>query len=217
MLSDLKKIVENSGLKNVYLTSAGIVSADNYNELLAELFQQAGIGFGVCVFFYFLFTFNLHVTMLCVASLALCYVDFYAALYWWGMDINLVVLPSLMMSLALVSLLHFNVAYSFVNFQSGEPADRLSEAVRRSVPGVFHSVFQTLIVVLLLIPTSSAILVIYFKLWVFLLVYGMLHAVVLLPTLLGLCGSKVETSNQPPLEVTTYEPVSKHEVNTKPF
>ena len=87
-----------------------------------------------------------------------------------------------------------------------------------SVPGVFHSAVQTLVLVLLFAPSEAPILVIYFKLWLAIVLCGALHGLVLLPSMLGLCGPLPKDSNfeEPePKIAEDYEPVSKHEFNTR--
>ena len=63
---------------------------------------------------------SVQTTAVCLMSLSVCYVNFYACLYYWDMDLNAIALPSILMSAAMFSLHHFGVAYAYMYFDTKE-------------------------------------------------------------------------------------------------
>lgn len=112
-----------------------------------------------------------------------------ASLHFWGEHLNVVTMINSIMAIGI------SVDYSahFMHTFQLTPGDSRVERVAKTYgiigAGIFNGGFSTLLAILPLTLADTYIFKMFFKCWFSLLIYGIAHALILLPIILSLTGS----------------------------
>ena len=159
------------------------------------------VGFSVvAVLLVLLFiTGNFAVTILVTLSIILVDVYLYALLYYWGLTFNTIVLINIIIALGLSVDYSAHIAHTYLltrppqtaYFHNSPKRKRLFKAkiaISQMGSSVFHGGFSTLLAILALGGSSSYVFVVFFKLWVGIIIFGMSSGFFLLPIVFSFIG-----------------------------
>jgi len=146
-----------------------------------------------------LITGNLNITILVVLAIVLVDVYLYALIYYWGLTFNTITLINIIIALGLSVDYSAHIAHSYLlcetpnnaYFRGRKDRRRLFKAkiaISQMGSSVFHGGFSTLLAVMALGASSSYIFVVFFKLWVGIIIFGMSGGFFLLPIIFSYIG-----------------------------
>jgi Niemann-Pick C1 protein len=122
--------------------------------------------------------------MLCVV---LVDVDILGLMYVWGLTIDSVAIVNLVLAIGLAVDYSAHIAHAFMQ-ATGTRQERVDKALEEMGVAVIHGAFSTFLAVVVLSVSKSYIFRVFFKQFFGICVFGALHGLVLLPTLLSLIG-----------------------------
>ena len=146
---------------------------------------------------------NLLVTLLVTMSILLVDIYLYALIYYWGLTFNTIVVINIVVAIGLSVDYSAHIAHTYLTakppnnsyFRGNNHKKRLFKArtaLSQMGSSVFHGGFSTLLAISVLGPSSSYVFVVFFKLWVGIIVFGMSNGFFLLPVIMQFIGP-VET------------------------
>lgn len=166
---------------------------------MQDTFTSCGLSvvavFGVLLFI----TGNLMVTGLVTMSIILVDMYLYALIYYWGLTFNTIVVINIVVAIGLSVDYSAHIAHSYLTakppnnsyFRGHNKRKRLYKsrlALSQMGSSVFHGGFSTLLAISCLAGSSSYVFVVFFKLWVGIIVFGMSNGFFLLPVILSFIG-----------------------------
>jgi len=121
-----------------------------------------------------------------VGIIAVIDVDLYASIYFWGTNVNSLTTLGLVMAVGLVVDYNAHITHCFFMADpSLSRPERLSVAMKTMGKSVFMGGITTLLGIIPLAFASCEIFRIFFKMFFSIIVFGLLHGLVLGPTLLS--------------------------------
>merc|ERR1711881_253039 len=124
-------------------------------------------------------------------SIILSVVDLVGFLYFWDVTISSISTIYILISVGLAVDYSAHIAHMFVS-ASGSGPQRAEEALMRIGPWVFNAITSTMLAVAVLATSNSFIFRVFFKALFLTVLFGGLHGLWLLPTLLALFGGENE-------------------------
>ena len=122
--------------------------------------------------------------LLCVLATLL---NVSALMHLWGLTINTVTCIALVLAIGICVDYAAHITHGFLVSQ-GSRKFRAESALRHMGPAVLHGGISTLLAFILLAPSDTFVFISYFKILTGVAVFGLYHALVLLPILLALLG-----------------------------
>ena len=162
----------------------------------------------LAVFLVLIFiTGNLKVTTLVTLSIILVDVYLLALIHYWGLTFNTIVVINIVVAIGLSVDYSAHIAHSYLTarppnntyYRGRKDRKRLYKArlaLSQMGSSVFHGGFSTLLAISTLGASSSYVFVVFFKLWVGIITFGMSNGFFLLPVILSFIGPVEEDKPQ---------------------
>ena len=176
-------------------------------------------------------TANLMITLLVGLCVFIVDVFLFGSIYYWGLTLNPVILVHIIVSVGISVDYSAHIAYAFLVEEVPQDAkletkSKISQykarmALQKMGSSVFHGGFSTLLAISALGFSSSYVFVVFFKLWVGIIVFGMSNGFFFLPVILSFYGpvegdkpsSKSSSKGDPESASQQNEPMSAVQLN----
>jgi predicted RND superfamily exporter protein len=133
-------------------------------------------------------------------SIVLSVIDLIGFMYWWGVTISGVSTVYILISVGLAVDYSAHIAHMFV-VSTGTPQERALKAMDRIGPSVFNGIISTLLAVIIIGFSKSYVFRVFFKALFLTVVFGGIHGLVFLPTILSMFGGSKEPGQHSPRDV----------------
>ena len=143
-------------------------------------------------------TSDLIITLLVTLCVTYTNVCLFGLIHFWGLTINPLVVLNIIVAIGISVDYSAHIAYAFLttpipengNYDTPEKIRRYKARVALSTMGssVFHGGFSTFLAILVLAPGKTYIFVVFFRIWLGIIVFGMANGFLLLPVLLSFIG-----------------------------
>lgn len=130
---------------------------------------------------------SLRGAVLVVASVMATLVDVAGLMHLWGLTINTVSCISLVIAIGICVDYAAHITHGFL-VSRGTNHERMTAALKHMGPAVLHGGISTLLAFVMLSPSDTFVFISYFKILTLVALFGLFHALVLLPILLSLVG-----------------------------
>ena len=176
------------------------------DEVIAvEAWRNMGLSL-LCVFFTTLLLIqNVPVCLLVLACVLLTLVCVGGFMHFWGLTIEVVSTVNLVIAVGLCVDYSAHIAHNFLG-QSGSGRERAVATLADIGPAVLNGGFSNFLAFVLTASSTSHVFATFFKVFFLVAVFGLYHALVLLPVLLSLLAGLLPSSNPEhnPVIITGY-------------
>lgn len=203
-LEDIRAIERKYGLLGVFSFDPAFLDYEQYVSIREEAAFSFALAITAILFVVLIFTASATVTLIIVLSVLLVMLFLLGMLHYWSIDFNQIVLVNLVISTGLAVDYSAHIGHSFIAVEC--PADdptlrtnsakrkfKARTALRQMGTSVFHGGFSTLLAVLVLGFSQSYIFNTFFRLWLGILVFGMVNGFLFVPIMLSICGPAGKT------------------------
>lgn len=194
-MTDIRKIEEGFAIGDTYSYSELLLEYEQYVVFLKETCLSVGLSI-FAVFLVVLFiTGSLPVTILVV--LAVLLVDLYllGLIYLWDLTMNNIIVVQLVIGLGLAVDYSAHIAHTYLIVEAPKEYSKRDKrmykarvALSQMGSSVVHGGFSTFLAISVLGGAQSYIFVVFFRIWVGIIVFGMSNGFILLPIILSFIG-----------------------------
>lgn len=164
-----------------------------------DVANSVGMSVAAVLLVLLFITGNVQVTLMVTFAIILVDAYLYALLYYWNLTFNTIVLINIVVAIGLSVDYSAHIAHTYLltkapnnaYFRGNPSRKRLFKAkiaISQMGSSVFHGGFSTLLAILALGPSSSYVFVVFFKLWVGIIIFGMCSGFFLLPIMFTFIG-----------------------------
>ena len=144
----------------------------------------------------FFVTVNVQVTLLVVFAVLLVNFFLLALLHFWSLTLNFMVMVNMIFAIGLAVDFSSHIAHTYLITKPTTRQKTLAEAreykarsaVSQMGSSVFHGGVSTFLAISVLAFSKSYVFVVFFRLWVGIIIFGMANGFLLLPIILSLIG-----------------------------
>ena len=198
-LRDVRYIEKEFGMDETFSYATEYLDFEIYVAFLPDTATSVGLSIVAVFFVLIVVTGNFKVTLLVTLSIILVDLYLYALIYYWGLTFNTIVVINVVVAIGLSVDYSAHIAHSYLTarppnnaYYRGKPERKRLFKARLALSqmgsSVFHGGFSTLLAISALGPSSSYVFVVFFKLWVGIIVFGMSNGFFLLPVVLSQIG-----------------------------
>lgn len=194
-MTDIRAIESKYGFGDIYSYSDSMLEFEGYVVFVKETCLSVGLAV-VAVFLVVLFiTGSLPITILVV--LAVLLVDLYllGLVHLWDLTMNNIVVVQLVIGLGLAVDYSAHIAHTYLTVVAPpEYSNREKRMYKARVAlsqmgsSVIHGGISTFLAIVVLGGAKSYIFVVFFRIWVGIIVFGMCNGFILLPIILSFIG-----------------------------
>ena len=144
----------------------------------------------------FFVTVNVQVTLLVVFAVLLVNFFLLALLHFWQLTLNFMVMVNMIFAIGLAVDFSSHIAHTYLITKPTARQKTLAEAreykarsaVSQMGSSVFHGGVSTFLAISVLAFSKSYVFVVFFRLWVGIIIFGMANGFLLLPIILSMIG-----------------------------
>ena len=195
----MRYIESTFGIDETFSYATEYLDFEIYVQFIPDTAKSIGLSFVAVFFVLLLITGNLKVTTVVTLSIMLVDVYLYALIFYWGLTFNNIVVINIVVAVGLSVDYSAHIAHSYLTSKPPKNSyfkgrsDRKRHykarlALSQMGSSVFHGGFSTLLAILALGFSTSYVFVIFFKLWVGIIIFGMSNGFFLLPVILSFFG-----------------------------
>ena len=170
---------------------------EQYFVFLDEMLESLSMSTVAIIFVVTFITVNIQVTFLVVCAVLL--VDFFllALLHYWSLTLNFMVMVNMIFAIGLAVDFSSHIAHTYLitkpSFAQAKTPSQARQykaklAVSQMGSSVFHGGVSTMLAIAVLGFSKSYVFVLFFRLWVGIIVFGMANGFLLLPVVLSIIG-----------------------------
>jgi hypothetical protein len=198
-LTDIRYIEKTFGMDETFSYATEYLDFEIYVAFVPDTAKSVGLSIVAVFFVLIVITGNLKVTALVTLSIILVDVYLYSLIYYWGLTFNTIVVINIVVAIGLSVDYSAHIAHSYLTarapknsyFKGRKDRKRLYKArlaLSQMGSSVFHGGFSTLLAISALGFSSSYVFVVFFKLWVGIIIFGMSNGFFFLPVILSFYG-----------------------------
>jgi Niemann-Pick C1 protein len=190
-LVQIQEAVESSSLSEKPLAfSYPYIFFEQYRIIYPELLKTFALGLVAIIVICSVILVNPIETVMTCTVVIIVDLDLLASIYFWGMEINSITAINLVMAIGLVVDFSAHVVHSFcLQDPSLSRNARVIETMAEIGPPVFLCGMTTFVAILPTAAAKSEVFRTFFRMFVCIIGYGVLHGMVLMPILLSWFGS----------------------------
>ena len=191
----MRRIEDNYSLPNTYSWAQDFLDYELYFVFLEETVISTSLSL-VAVFFVVLFiTASFPITLLVMLAVILVDLFLVALVYYWDLTFNNIVVVQFVIAIGLAVDYSVHIAHTFLMTKAPKSmtnSEKRSYKARKAISGmgssVFHGGFSTFLAIVSLAGAKSYVFIVFFRLWLGIIFFGMANGFLLLPVILSYIG-----------------------------
>lgn len=194
MMVNLRDVAEKSGLP-VMAYSYWFFDFEQFAAILPNTLKTMGIAVVVICVMTVLFMPHPFLIACVTITMTSILVGVCGFMYYWDLTLSTVTMIQLIMCIGFSVDSSAHMCHAFITVEGSTRADRVQATLDRAGGPIFNAALSSIIGIMLLIFSSSYVFRSFFKMMIMVFLFGLAHAIILLPivfSVFGPLGGKVE-------------------------
>jgi len=187
LMKRMRDIVDNSGL-SCFAFAPAFIFYEQYVVILSSTLQTAGIALAVMFVVTCIFMPHPLLIFLVLFTLVMILIGIFGFMYFWDLTLSSVTMIHLIMSIGFSVDFSTHICHAYISGKEKKRNDRVSGAFDRAGGPIFNAAMSSFVGIIMLTASSSYIFLSFFKLMFLVILFGLAHAVFLLPVILSIIG-----------------------------
>ncbi|KAL5012817.1 hypothetical protein ScPMuIL_011368 [Solemya velum] len=187
MMEETRGIVDRNALKALIYSPTFLLS-EQYATILEQTVQTLGI-VAACIFVVtFIFMPHPFIVVLVTVAVASMMTGLIGFMYFWDLTLSSITMIHIIMSIGFSVDYSAHICHAFMISHGKTRDEKMRSAMKHAGGPVFSGAFSSFLGIIVLIFTSSYIFQSFFKVMLTVIITGVLHALLFLPTILSVIG-----------------------------
>lgn len=195
-LEDVRAIEQEYGLDKTYSYAVEMLDFEQYVVFTEETVFSCGLSLVAVLFVILFITGSVFVTILVTIAVLLVDLFLIALIHYWGLTFNSIIVVNVVVAIGLAVDYSAHIAHTYLTIKPSAKCKtdaqkreyKAKKAVSQMGSSVFHGGFSTFLAIAFLGISKSYVFVVFFKLWVGIIVFGMSNGFFLLPVIFSYIG-----------------------------
>ena len=186
------------GLPNTFSFAQEYLDYEQYVLFVHETGLSMALSIGACLIVILIITASIQATLLVAFCVLLVDIFLAALIFYWGLTFNPLVVIYIVMAIGLSVDYSAHISHSYLTtevpddkaYNTKEKARiyKAQQALSKMGSSVFHGGCSTFVAIACLAPAKTYIFVVFFRLWLGIIIFGMANGFMLLPVILSFIG-----------------------------
>lgn len=190
LLINVRQIVDSSGLPCTVYTPL-FMFCEQYVNMISSALQTVGTAVSAMFLITCFFMPHPLVIFIVTTSMVSILTGVFGFIKLWGLDISVVTMIELVISVGFSVDFSAHICHAYLTSPSHDRASRVREAIELAGGPIINGACSTIIGLSLLSSSNSFIFQSFFKVLFFVVVFGLLHGVIIIPIVFTYIGPKV--------------------------
>ena len=169
---------------NCFIFHPAFIYAERDAEILPNTLQTLGITVAVMTLITIVFMPNIFVVILVVVAMVLILLGVIGFMYFLDLSLSFMTLIHLILSVGFSVDFCAHICHAFVTASGKDPLEKIQNAIERSGGPILNAALSTFVGLLMLLLSNSYIFLSFFKIMLLVILFGLGHAIFILPVLL---------------------------------
>lgn len=192
LMESVRTLASGSTLP-VFAYTPAFIFYEQYVAIFPATMQTLGISIGVMMVVTAIFMPNVFLVALVTVTLVVILLGIVGFMYFWDLTLSSITMIDLIMTVGFSVDFSAHICHAYMSVTGKTRKEKVQNAIGRSGGPIFNSALSSILGILMLIFSKSYIFLSFFKLMFTVMIFGLFHALWVLPLFLSVMGPMVHS------------------------
>lgn len=189
-MQTMRKLTSSSKF-SVFAYNPYFIFYEQYVEVFPATMQTLGIAVGVMLVVTTIFMPNIFLVAMVTVTLIIILLGIVGFMYYWDLTLSSITMVDLIMTVGFSVDFSAHICHAYMSVTGKTRGEKVHHALSRSGGPIFNSALSSILGIIVLIFSKSYIFLSFFKMMLIVMLFGLFHALWVLPLFLSLIGPMV--------------------------
>lgn len=189
-MQSMRKLAYESKF-SVFAYTPPFIFYEQYVEVFPATMQTLGIAVGVMLVVTTIFMPNVFLVVMVTVTLVIILLGIVGFMYYWDLTLSSITMIDLIMTVGFSVDFSAHICHAYMSVTGKTRSEKVHHALSRSGGPIFNSALSSILGIIVLVFSKSYIFLSFFKLMLIVMLFGLFHALWVLPMFLSLIGPMV--------------------------
>ncbi|XP_061183378.1 patched domain-containing protein 3-like [Saccostrea echinata] len=195
LMQNVRKLASESKF-SVFAYTPAFIFYEQYVEIFPATMQTLGIAVGVMMVVTTIFMPNLFLVVMVTVTLVIILLGIVGFMPFLDLTLSSITMIDLIMTVGFSVDFSAHICHAYMSVSGKTRKEKVHQALSRSGGPIFNSALSSILGILMLIFSKSYIFLSFFKLMLIVMIFGLFHALWVLPLFLSIIGPMVHGTSE---------------------
>ncbi|XP_062568477.1 uncharacterized protein LOC134230660 [Saccostrea cucullata] len=180
---------------SVFAYTPGFIFYEQYVEIFPATMQTLGIAVAVMMVVTTIFMPNIFLVVIVTVTLVIILLGIVGFMHFLDLTLSSITMIDLIMTVGFSVDFSAHICHAYMSVSGNTRKEKVHQALSRSGGPIFNSAFSSILGILMLIFSKSYIFLSFFKLMLIVMIFGLFHALWVLPLFLSIIGPMMHSES----------------------